>query len=799
MRSGSLPTWLTGCCRLLILSVLLLLPAVGEARGLFIQRPVATFLEAPQWDLNLGYHYNTTEVSSAGNTFRASSQRFSEGFTLRTRGWTYHPALIHYNLRISPSWQQRQRRDFDGNRTSGQQARLLYRIDGTLLALKPYATNFFAEQTSVTTTSAQGLDTEVDRTRYGASLSLPWGRDMVPTKLRYRHQTLERQRLGTSSRSSSDFWSLDSRHEVDRSATFLYASYNTSSSGQGDQFQTTTSQLQNTLFLTEDGTMQLRSLLSGNWDESSFGSRRERYRLEEDWRWVRQHAHNFSTTYNARYLHQRFDGQADNSYELGATLEHRLYENLATSIHVSARRFTSQFTENDHYGGRFAMNYSRRIPTGSVTLNMAESYRISKSSVMAHDFDFTDPNLRSLSACFQPGAGSETCTFRLDAHEAEEIDLETVTLRLLPPPFDPEAVDPRPDELVIDRDSYLVYEFRNPIEIELRADFIEDFVSELSESYRTGWTLEISYEVRLRPGYDSVTRVRSYGGHLEFLHHWAIHYRAERSKEHFLSGTRPENLFDVRSYTTGISWTRPLWQGIVNSSFDYTETTFPTSLIQEQHVKAGFARSVFGGAATMRNNAGYKKITSDVRFALVSEDDGPAQEAIFVEEINEYHLSTALDLRLRANRTLTVQGGYDSTTLTQDVRDLTREEKRDAFSLGANMRVRQGLNARLNGRWTRSEVSATGRKEERLRLASQITQQFGQRNRTRLNLDGIYEKKTTNLPQESQLYVVGMGYQYRFRIVSFSANYRFRHERQPFNDTRATNHAISLSLSRALN
>ncbi|MFH7325810.1 hypothetical protein [Desulfurivibrio sp. C05AmB] len=764
-------------------------PGSAQARGLLLDWPFYSYLDRPRWDLNLDYRYDLRETTRPEGSTRTSSHIFTEGFTVATRGWAYHPALVHFNLALSPSWQQEVRRDSEGRDGRGKGARLEYDLDGTLLALKPYALDFFAGRTLSTRVSPQAVTTDLDQTRYGLSTTLPWWQESFPTKVRYRHQALERQTLGTpATTSTTDSWFVDALQQKERSTTSLNASHSSTQQGggraMGGSSQTTTGRLQNTLILTEDRELKLNSRFRGRWSESILGARSENLNLTEHLIWDRQHAEHFSSHYDARYEQQRTDGLVDNTYELGAGLNHRLYENLLTSLRARAEKESSEVREHDRYLGNLNMNYGRRIPTGFLNLNLGQEYRIDQREVTARFEEIRESFL--LDSCLENGElPLFDCEFRLSRFAADFVERESLELELIPPPPAPEA--PPPPVPPVDPND--IYSDRVDGEVVVIV-FDTRLLDPEEEIFGQGWTLLVRYRARLEPGYDGATWTRNYGGRLNFWQYWTVHYRTSRSEERLLAGTPPTNLRDDQSYDTGIAWQRAFGATSLSSAFNYREASSATSSSRGPQFSAGLGRRFREGQTTMRNTFTYSKTLSTfLRSEIIAGED--PREITVVDEIHRYNLVSAFDFRLPANRRLSVQGEYDKMTASDE------ERWEESYRLAADLRLRAGLRASLSGRLAKLEVRESDREDERREVRARLQQRIGRH--ASLRLDGMYRLRTTNQPQRTKIYTLVGGYEYRLRFLTLSADYRYSDEHRTAAGIRTTNNTFMLGLKRALN
>ncbi|MFH7319591.1 hypothetical protein ACHHRT_03145 [Desulfurivibrio sp. D14AmB] len=752
------------------------------SRGLLLDWPFYSYLDRPRWDLNLGYRYDLRESRRPGSDSRSSSQLFTEGFTLATKGWAYHPALIRFNLSLSPSWQQEVRREEEGRGGSGQGTRLEYDIDGTMLALKPYALDFFAGRTISTRTSSLAITTQVDQTRYGASLALPWWRESFPATIKYRHLTIERESMGSpATTNATDSWFFDALQQKERVTTSLSAGHNQGrqSGGRvGGSSQTTTGRLQNTLFLTENRELRLSSRFRGRWAESILGVRRDNLNLTEHLTWDRRHADHFSTHYDARYEYQRTDGLIDHTYEMGAGLNHRLYENLQTDLRARAEKESTTVREHDRYLGHLNLNYGRRIPTGFLNLDLGQEYRVDQREVMAR-FEEAGESF-ALDSCLDQGElPLFDCEFRLQRHEAEFIDRESLFLELIPPTLGPVApVDP--NEIFsqrVDRDTLI-------IELDPR------LLDPNEEIFGQGWTLRIRYRAQLKPEYDGATWSQNYGARLNFRQYWTVHYRTSRSKERLLAGSRPANLRDDRAYDTGLAWRRAFGPTSLSGAFNYREASSATSSNRGRQFRAGLDRRFGEGRTTTRNTLAYGSSTANFRRTEIMAGEEPTERAV-IDEVREYNVISAWDFQLPFSRLLTLQGEYDNLRASDEGR---REE---SYRLLLNLRLGSRLRASLSGRLTETEIKESNRQDERREVRARLSQKVGAHGI--FKLDGTYRLQLSNRPQRTKHYALATGYEYNLRIMTFTADYRYSDEHRTLDGIRTTNNTIILGLKRALN
>lgn len=817
-RSGFFRNGACCCYGLFILATLLLLPAVGEARGFFMQRPVRSWIDTPKWDLDLGYRYQSIERSGPGGSDESSRHVFTEGFTVTSRGWTYHPALLRYNLSLSPSWEQERRQEVNGRRNSRDQMRLEYAIDGTLLAIKPYATDFYAERDSTTRSNDRAQATTVDRTSYGAALYLPWGRENVPTRIAYGHRDSTSESGGSATTSSSDRFSLSSNYVRQRHRTSLRAGYSDtrqkSSAGRSSDSQLSSGSLQNTLYLTADRQLRLSSQLSASLSQSSSADDRERLSLSEELRWDRRHSPNLRSYYLGRYTHNRNDDLTDNSYQLESGLNHQLYENLNTNLSGSALRTTTDTSKNTSYGANLGMNYNRRIPTGSVQLNMSQGYVVNQREQLARQETKTVE--RNLGECLDvDGLLPLTCEFDLEDIGVTIIANSLELIRLLPPP----NADEQPIELKDIGLSPLPFEEGRKAgqqiirftdtNLEALNQLFRDYLNDQTRDiYSEGWLLELSYDVESDPSYDSATWNHSYGARLNVFSNWTLYYRTSFAEERFLAGTPPDRLTDNRSYATGIGWNKRMERNSLHSAYDYTESTSADSTSRSHAINAGIDRSLVWLPATWNNNASYSITTTDARTTInLAEINDPPflADQIFADENVAYRLTSAVDFRLSRGRQLRLQGGYsrtttDGTTTVDGQQDTFSLREADDYNIAADLRLSRNLSANLSASFRQSEATSDSRpprEEERILIRSRLRQQVSRT--SRLELDGSYRSRTSNQPYEDELYTLGGRYEYRHRLLRLTFDYRYSDDRNLLADSRVIGHAVMVTFKRALN
>jgi len=758
--------------------LMLMFPVAADARGLFLQRPFPSYHEMPKWDINLGYRYEDFTRKTPQSTTTTSSHRFTEGFTMTTRGFSYHPALINYTLSLSPSWEQELRRARDGSRSSGNRVRLEYGIDGTLLALKPFATEFFAESTRETRASTFGITTELDTTRYGLSLTLPWWQESFPLRVRYRHQTTDRTTADApTSTTNTDSWFIDGAQIKERSVTSLSAGYSldqTSGGVRDGRSEVTNGQFQNTLFLTEDLQLRLVSRLRGRWTETQFGTRNDNLRLNEELLWNREHSANLTSDYAARYEYQRNNDQREQRFELNSGLRHQLYENLTTTLRGRAQREIGTTRDQDTYQGNFDMNYNRRIPTGNVNLYQRQEYRYDKRFVTGGS------EILDLTGCDE--LSSNSCKLTL-GENAQRINRDTLELRS----FDGDTIFNLDSDYEIDFEGDRVF-------ITLSADPLGQIFGDPPPEQ-----LRVSYDYLLTDNYDATTRTQTYGGRLDFLHYWNIHGQTQRSKENFISGIPPDELEDDRSYIVGFGWARPFGSIILNTSGSYSDSRSATTASESYNATAGLVKR-FAGGSIMTNSASYQQ-TDGYAQRLVEDEERHSDE-----DSKQYNLLAAFDIQLREDRLLRLQWEYEHLDSNEE---FIEERSEDSVRLLSSIRLGRNTSAALSGRYTRADISRTSKAgikttdEERILIRGNVVRQLDQR--SRLKLDGSYQSRSTirlreeTPDQKLETYIFSAGYEYRLGWITLAADYRYRNERRPHDGTSTINNSVLLSLKRALN
>ena len=494
----------------LILLALLLLATTASAA-----RTRSFYLERPRLALEFEYSYQDDENVTPTRTNGQVSHRFLEGLSLASRGYLYHPALLIFDLELSPSWEQEEQSSAAGREDSRRSFFFDYNLSGTLMQYRRLSLNFQARQSNSSTSNTLSATTSNESALYGATLVYKSLR--LPTRLSYQYQSVNQQGF-FSTTSNTERLTLTSNHRIDRSTTRLNADYSTSrydSRGREQTADITRLSLSNNLNVTADRRVNLGSTATAFWRENADQTSNE-IDLQEDLTW--QHTQpdkrlQFSSSYAAGYTARRENGDVSETIPLtvGATLSHRLYDNLRSSLSGSSSYTRFAGGHQKTYGGGPDFDYTRRIPGGELNLNLGGYYEIDDRVSTQELIDVIDEAV-TLSAFSQTLLANRN------------IDLDSIQ--------------------VFSADKSQLYQRDFDYTLSPVGSFVEIERVFLDSAITEGETVLVSYRYQSDPSAKIATIDRYFGAGLTLGSVFRLRYRLSLTQEDVRAGLPPDTLAD---------------------------------------------------------------------------------------------------------------------------------------------------------------------------------------------------------------------------------------------------------------
>jgi hypothetical protein len=320
-----------------------------------------------------------------GVTTKTTEEEFDEIMTLSGDGFVYHPRFLRYNAAVgldleqgvwsieSPSGNQRS----SLNGISPQ-----YAISGTLLPQNFISADFSLNKSTSTVSPPFGEVTRTDNQNELATLSLNKG--PLPTQVTFAHETSDETQMGIGeNRDLEDSWAqISVNHVIPHSTSSLVYKYLNGNetdeevSSVTTQFRTVrtveTLAFNNTLEMGEGNWATLNSRANYEDQTGTFAWKQ----FTEDESLVLKHTDNFSTQYGVDYSQVTAGGETTDLTSGQASLTHRLYQSLLTTARVYGSHEHSETMTEDIEGFALAENYRKRIPWGTLTVDLGGGYSV---------------------------------------------------------------------------------------------------------------------------------------------------------------------------------------------------------------------------------------------------------------------------------------------------------------------------------------------------------------------------------------------------------------------------------------
>lgn len=474
------------------------------------------YLERPRWSSKVDYRYFSDEQTTPDRQDQSSSHRLTEGLSVASSGWLYHPALLTFDVQLDPQWSQESEGSEDGLSSGTQSFSLGYGFNGTLLADHAYSMRLFARRGNSTVSASLAPTTTSESLSYGATLYNK--SPLIPSQLTYT--VSEKIQEGFySSEQSTESLRLLSTSKVERHKSSLRADYEEtvrSSSGLISNSENLSAQLNDEYQVTADRGALLRSAVQSRWMTSGAGDFTS-LGLNESltWRHTRPEANpSLTSSYSAAYTRYDREEGEDTSLPLNANLvlSHQLYENLTTALNTGVGHTTDTGGRANSYGGGLNFDYRRRVPFGMLALNLGQSYVVVDQ--------VNDDGL-------------------IWGQEAQVLRDGDFTLL---------------SQTEVDQDSVRVYNANQSVEYVRDFDFsvslIDDFVQIIrlpSGAIVDGDTVQIEYQYQSDPSNTLGTSSRSFGGQLNLWSVFSLGYQYSRAQQDLLAGIPPSALTDDTS------------------------------------------------------------------------------------------------------------------------------------------------------------------------------------------------------------------------------------------------------------
>jgi hypothetical protein len=479
----------------------------------------------------LTYEFREESRTHGGTTTRDTNHEFKEKIGIKTAGWVYHPALLHYSLLLEPEFSQEKEEVRPGESAKTSSFAPDYSMTATFLDPKPYTLNIFAKRQEEPVWAAFAGNTESIVDSYGATGHLKYR--VLPTTLGYTYTKTDQSGFYTSHKVHEDL-NLSSRHQSGKSTTRLTSAYSDdkrTSEGYDSRIQTYNSSLFNSCDITGDKAVNLNSALTYRTQESGWFDT-ENIHLREHLNW--RHRPNLQSNYSASHNRQEADDFASDMSALEARLTHLLYENLTTTAGGRGHRYNYSDGDDNAAGGFLDFSYNR--PLAAATLGLHAGW----------DYLYTDRNGATTTDAL---VTDETHSLSLGAEvylDNSNVDLDSI--------------------IVTNSDGTIAY-FEN---IDYTVAAINGYVriSRLPfGAIADGQTVAVDYRYLRDSEYDDALLTENYGINVDLWHDWRFSYNFLRVTQDILSEQAPANLIDDTVHRADVRYDI----GWSNSSFSYED------------------------------------------------------------------------------------------------------------------------------------------------------------------------------------------------------------------------------------
>jgi hypothetical protein len=501
---------------LLCVSVLIIVVAEKiDARSYFA-------LERPRLGFRFRYEFESEKRTSPTQDRDDIMHVFRESLSISTTGWVYHPYLLHFRLSFAPELKQRlqeQTRDNETDSDTTYDIFTAYDVEATFLEKKPYTLDLFGHRDESSVRTAFSERTERRSDRYGGRFSLKY--PVLPVVLGYTH--LDAKETGFfSSRLDNDTYSFTANKGTKNTRTVMNASYSdtnrTSSGGSKSETKNTNVDFRNNFKVTADGRVNLRSYALYRRAESTQSNQtRDRddrfFTVSGDLDW--QHRENLRSSYTIDYDRKDSEDFDSERTIVSASLSHRLYENLDTSLLGRASHEDFTGGKRDSYAGSLDFHYRRRIPWGKLGIRVGHSYDYTERETDQDPIEVLDE-----SHVLQDGV-------------VTQLDNPNVILNTI---------------VVTDVTNTIIYVEDQDYTIEVDDSFVR-IIRTTFGSIQDGQRVLVDYVFIPDPPFDDGVLGQRYGIDLSLWSVLTLNYNFLRRDQNILSGPTPTNTIDDTVHT----------------------------------------------------------------------------------------------------------------------------------------------------------------------------------------------------------------------------------------------------------
>lgn len=329
-------------------------------------------IEPPTVNLLLSGELTSEESKrgAAGNKTDTTTTR--EKLDIRTTyGWIYHPALLTFAAGLQPEFEQHDTKYDGGGKRESVGTFLGFNIDASVLPYKPYTIDLHASQNRGRYKSNLARDQTNESSVYRAKLLLKeyW----MPTTI-----TLEsRDRITKSpnmARDGTELAKLESLHRSESSDTRLETAFEERSRESAGKETASQHMLLRAYNRYQPGkNSRLNSGFDHKIDRMADGDRAQ---TSLNSGLSVRHLKELSSNYGLTLENRNEGGSNSRSGTATASLQHQLYENLATSLNGNAGKNQSGGGNMENYGAGLNFAYTRAIPWGRIRASLGHTGQV---------------------------------------------------------------------------------------------------------------------------------------------------------------------------------------------------------------------------------------------------------------------------------------------------------------------------------------------------------------------------------------------------------------------------------------
>lgn len=314
---------------------------------------------------------------------------FTQSVDIGMEGWVYHPALAVFSVDLRPKYKL-QNVDSEGTAFDREDELLFlgYRFDTTMLQYKPYTLNLFSARDRNTFDTSLGEDTATETSTDRATVFLKY--EPVVTTLSTERRTSKFEGFNDFEETTHST-RAESRHKSENSLSFIRAQHiEQSRHAEFSDFDVERFSGNITNIYRAGDSARFTTNLSGNMTETEDRETRV-FRGSETL--AVQILENLRGQIQARYSERHEDDFFSKTTAGSGSLNHRLYENLNTSLRAGANFQDSANGDRATYDSALDFRYRRRIPGGTIRLTNGYSFKYEDDNTEAVFRDIRDETL----------------------------------------------------------------------------------------------------------------------------------------------------------------------------------------------------------------------------------------------------------------------------------------------------------------------------------------------------------------------------------------------------------------------